>query len=293
MFCAKESRAQIADSLLSEYQVLAQFSRAQSVASDPSGTIYVVDADDSTISTFTKEGLFLESFGGPGIGNYEFDEPLDIDPTNGLLIFVADAGNGEIRKYSGEFLHLQTISTQLAEARKGDTFGERRDDQELNSGTEEGRPIGVAAAESGELFALDADRGEVLKWNSSKRLERSFGGIDTMGESLSEPVSLTLGKDGHVYVADRADKSVFVYDWFGNYIKKIYEGLAVDIQAVTTVEDYVVLVLPKHLLFFNQQGRLIRTFEIGIEDDIVDMTARDGALYILTEARLLRFPWTS
>lgn len=285
--------AQKADSLIHDLQELASFQRATSIESDAAGQIYIVDANASTISIFDENGTFQKSFGGPGLGDYEFDEPLDIDPTNGLLLFVADAGNSEIRKYSGEFLHLETILAQTADERNGETLGGRVGEDDFENQAEEGRPIAIAAAESGELFALESDRGVVLKWNSTKRLERSFGGIESVGESLEDPVDIALGKNGMVYVADQGNQSVFMFDWFGNFVGKLYEGLAVEIQSVSMVENYIALVLPKNLLFFEEGGRLIRNFEIDLDEDMVDMTAVKGSIFILTESRLLRIPWAS
>lgn len=285
--------AQKADSLIGSLEELAQFQRATSIASDPSGQLYVVDADASTISIFDSDGEFQRSFGGPGSGDYDFDEPLDIDPTNGLLLFVADAGNGQIRKYSGEFLHIETIKIQTADQRHGDTFGGNVGEEEIDNGAEDGRPIAIEAAESGELFAIDSDRGVVVKWNSTKRLERSFGGIDSMGESLEEPVDIALGQEGNIYVADRGNQSVHIFDWFGNSIGKLYEGLAVDIQSVSMIEKYITIVLPKNILFFEESGRLLRNFQIDLEEDMVDMAAVKGSIFILTESGLYRIPWAS
>jgi len=286
-------QAQKADSLIQGLEELATFQRATSIESDAAGQLYVVDANASTISIFDTEGVFLKSFGGPGLGDYEFDEPLDIDPTNGLLLFVADAGSSEIRKYSGEFLHLETILAQIADERNGETLGGRVGEDDFENQAEEGRPIAIAAAESGELFAIESDRGVVLKWNSTKRLERSFGGIESVGESLEDPVDLALGKDGMVYVADQGNQSVYIFDWFGNFVGKLYDGLAVDIKSVSKIENYIALVLPKNLIFFEEGGRLVRNFEIDLDEEMVDMTAAKGSIFILTESRLLRIPWAS
>lgn len=285
--------AQKADSLIQSLEELATFQRATSIKSDASGQLYIVDANASTISIFDDKGVFKKSFGGPGLGDYEFDEPLDIDPTNGLLLFVADAGNSEIRKYSGEFLHLETILAQVADERNGETLGGRVGEEDFENQAEEGRPIAIAAAKSGELFAIESDRGVVIKWNSTKRLERSFGGIESVGESLEDPVDIALGRAGMVYVADRGNQSVFIFDWFGNFVGKLYDGLAVDIQSVSRVENYIAIVLPKNLIFFEESGRLIRNFEIDLDEDMVDMTAVNGSIFILTESRLLRIPWAS
>lgn len=287
------SFAQEADSLIQSLEELASFQRATSIESDASGRIYVVDANASTISIFDDKGVFQKSFGGPGLGDYEFDEPLDIDPTNGLLLFVADAGSSEIRKYSGEFLHLETILAQVADERNGETLGGRVGEDDFENQAEEGRPVAIAAAESGELFAIESDRGVVLKWNSTKRLERSFGGIESVGESLEDPVDIALGRNGMVYVADRGNQSIYVFDWFGNFVSKLYDGLAVDVRSVSSVENYIAMVLPKNLIFFEESGRLVRNFEIDLDEDMVDMTAVKGSIFILTESRLLRIPWAS
>ena len=78
--------AQQADTTISDFAQIAGFKDAISIAASPRGLIYVVDQGSSSIHEFDEEAQYLRELGGPGAAAGQFDEPMDIDPTNGLIL---------------------------------------------------------------------------------------------------------------------------------------------------------------------------------------------------------------
>ena len=84
------------------------------LAADPRGQLYVVDAGLSTLYRLDVEGNVLARMGGPGSGDYEFDEPIDVAVSSGLVLIVADAGNHRLQWFSSEFRHLDTANSNCS-----------------------------------------------------------------------------------------------------------------------------------------------------------------------------------
>ena len=93
---------------------VARFRDARALASDPVGRLYVVDAAEAVVVVLSPEGVPLSVLGGPGTGDYGLIEPAGIDPTNGLELLVADAGNARIQRFSLDGRLIETIPVPAA-----------------------------------------------------------------------------------------------------------------------------------------------------------------------------------
>lgn len=267
---------------------LHRFESAASVAIDPTGHVYVLDAGRGTIVKLDTAGLVLAEWGGSGSGAYAFDQPADLDPTNGLTLYVADAGNRSIKRYSREFLHLETLPVDLTPETTG-LGGTSGAETKLYETGEEGRPVAVRAALDGSLYAIEEERGVVLNWNSSRRLERVFGAYDAGEGALVRPVALALGRNGEVYVADPGRRAVVVFDRYGTYLRSLAEGRARDVRAVTAQGERVLVVLPDRLLVYSTRGGLEGVYRVSLDEPLEGAAVAKRTLYLLTPTRLIRF----
>ncbi|MDX1545543.1 MAG: NHL repeat-containing protein [Rhodothermales bacterium] len=280
--------AQPADTLLAGAEPLARFAEARALALDPTGALYVVDAGRGVIVQLTPDGLPLADFGGPGAGEGEFDEPADLDPTTGLLWVVADAGNSRLQRFTRTFAHLESLPVHRADAAQpGGAARTVSIGEQAGAGQAGGRPVAVAVGPSAETFAVDAAQGVVLKWDASRRLERTIGGYDAGAGTLVDPVALAAGED-LLYVADAGQAAVVVYDLFGGYVRTLAPGRAEGVRAVTLTPEALWVVLPTRLLVYSRSGRLERAIDVRLDEPLVDVAVRGGALYLLTRTRLLR-----
>ena len=96
VFLPVTSLGQVIDTLLVPSQPIASFEDAVSLSIDPAGLIYVVDAGSQSVVRLDQEGRVVDSLGGGGSGQYQLFQPADVDPTNGLEIYVADSGNSRV-----------------------------------------------------------------------------------------------------------------------------------------------------------------------------------------------------
>ena len=277
-----------ADTTITEAVELATFVEARALAADPSGVLYVVDGGRDVVQKLASTGAVLATLGGPGAGEGEFDGPTDIDPTNGLVLVVADAGNGRLQRFSRAFLFLEAVpvgSVTGSEARLGTAsrYGSARD---RLGGPGTGRPTAIAVSPSGETYAIDETEGYVIRWDEDRRTLRTLGGYDAGEGALDDPVALAAD-EASLYVADRGQAAVKVYDAFGGYVRALAHGLATDVQALTLTGDALWIVLPRRVLLYTTDGRLHRAIDVEVGEDLVDAVRVGRLTYALTRTRLL------
>jgi DNA-binding beta-propeller fold protein YncE len=282
-------RAQPADTVLALPPAVQTFKQAQALAVDPAGHLYVADAGRDIVLQLDAHGAVIATLGGPGAEEGAFDGPTDIDPTNGLILVVADAGNSRLQRFSRQFNFLESIP--VGRVRDAAFDGRQRTSYRTGDSAvidfADGRPIAVTTTSEQETFSIDEAQGVVLKWDKNRRVERVFGQVDDADGVLVEPVALAY--DGEVlYVADRGLAGVVVFDRFGQYIRTLAEGRAVGVRAVTVHRGRLWVVLPGRLLVYEARGRLAYVYEVQTDEPLEDAALSADHLFLLTSTRLYR-----
>ena len=271
-----------------DLSLIAEFEEAAALDVDPSGLIYVVDQGAHSLLQFDQAGSRLQTFGGPGDGEGQFDSPADIDATNGLVLVIADAGNGRIQRFSREFLFLETL--QLGDFRAnvqrthGNPPGYRQRSEEL-SGFGSGRPIAVITSPDNKMYAIDETASRVAKWDKNRNIDQYIGAFDQGAGSLVEPVAIALNENA-LYVADRAHDAVMVYDAFGGFDRTMAEGRCSDVKALHLKGDQLVIVKERELLLYEATGMPLSDWDLELDTDLVDVAIHNDLLYVLTARKL-------
>ena len=260
------------------------FADARALGVDPFGGLYVADAGRDVVYAMNAHGEILAVLGGPGSREGAFDDPSGVDPTNGLTLYVADAGNRRIQIFSRSGAWLGAVPLARS-GEEGARVTYRRQDAAA-SGYASGIPGGVATSPANELFVVDVDRGVVRKWDEDRRPAGVIGDARAGPGALLEPVDLAFGAGGVLYVADRRAESLMVYDQYGTFARSIGGGL-VGLSAVVATGERVYAALERSLVAYDAAGRFERRLETDMNTHIVDMAAGpDGALYVLGTQRL-------
>ena len=260
-----------------------RFTDARALAADPSGRLYVVDAYAATVTVLGPGGVVLETLGGPGQGDYAFFEPMDADPTNGLSLYVADAGNGRVQQFSARGQLVQTLRIPRLPGRS-DPETPPSDAGVLVPGTASGesaggRPVAVAAGPAGVLYVAEAETGQVQKWNRG-RFEETVGdraGAGRRGQIL-EPVGLAVGDDGALFVADARRGEVLAFGPLGDFSFSIP---APDVRDVAFVKGRLVVALQGTVQIRAPGGTLIETFPVRTGGVVSAAVTPGGAVWAL------------
>lgn len=281
----------IADTVLLGFELVAEFDEAVSIAASPDGAFYVVDQGASTIHQFGAGGSFARRLGGPGSAAGQFDAPAAMDPTNGLILVVADEGNGRIQRFSREFLYLESLPVGNYERGRLHAFPDqpryRQDEGASLSGP--GRPIDVRVTSDNRMYAIDAEAQIVVEWDQDRNITQVLGEYYQGEGTLVNPVALEIGSEGALFVLDADLGSIRVYDAFGGYLREMGTGLLGEAVTMKRINTELFVVVPGFLLVFHERGLL--EYRIGFENDIlpVDVLYTNGYMYILTQKELLRY----
>lgn len=262
-----------------------RFEEAKALAVDPRGRVYVADAGRDAIIILSPTGETRAVLGGAGTRAGQFIDPADMDPTNGQTLYVADAGNGRLQRFSEELQYLESlpVGRDVVDGRSRRAFDDGRD----GSGTQgDGRPIAVQSSAGDHTFAIDEQAGIVVKWDAQRRPERIVGDDLQPRGRLDRPVALALEKDRRLYVADRGQEGILVYDRFGTFLHRLSTPPLPDVRALTFRKGRLWIVCPDRVLVWNPNGERLTEHSLDLPAPLVDVEPVSDGLYVLTSTRL-------
>lgn len=270
-----------------EGTVVAEFDDARAISVDPLGRLYVAEAGRDAVVVVGSDGERLQVIGGSGTRAGEFDTPSDVDPTNGQVIVVADTYNGRVQRFTedGQYLESLPIGGSGAGLDSDWAFDDGRDGSAVRG---DGRPISVATDDSGALYILDEQSASVFRWTDLGGVERIIGGSGGAAR-LASPVSIGVGTDGEVYVADAGRGKVLVYDRFGTYTRALPTPDLDEVRSVTVRRETVWIVCAGRVLTWDLRAHSLGERSFGAEPSFVDIAIYGTGVYILTSSRLIRY----
>ena len=208
------------------------------VAVDSAGNIYVADTGNSTIRKVTPAGVVTTLAGQPGIGGTNdgtnsaarFGLPLGVAVDSATNLYVADTGNGLIRKVTP--VGTNWVVTTLAGL--GNVAGGVYDG--TNSAALFDYPGGVAVDSAGNLYVADTMNSTIRKvtpegtnWVVTTLAGQRFG-LVLNGEGVYVPLTNNGNADGNgsaarffwpYGVAVDSATNVYVADSYNNTIREL------------------------------------------------------------------------
>ena len=191
----------------------------------PAGDATCVNRGDANppILEFNPAGRLLRSF---GVGLFAHPHGFTVDKDGN--IWTTDTNDDEtilgmpakdakgvtlgqvVLKISPEGKVLMTIGTQGVRGTGPNTFD---------------RPTGVSIASNGDIFVADGHAGNksnsarIVKYSPDGRFIKTWGRLGSEPGNFREPHDLFVGgSKGYVYVADRQNNRIQVFDQDGNFI---------------------------------------------------------------------------
>ena len=200
-----ENWAQLPDGLV--------WGQAIAVDTDEDGNLYVfhrcsadtcVDRTEPPLLKFDQSGELLMSWGE---GLFVYPHGLDVDREGNIWVTDArhEGGKGEvIVKFSPEGEVLMTIGTPGVAGDGPYTFDGISD---------------VAVADNGDIFVADGHiNNRVVKYAPDGTFLMAWGQTGTGPGDFNQPHSIALDSQGRVFVADRNNNRVQVFDQEGGFI---------------------------------------------------------------------------
>ncbi|MCX7804926.1 MAG: PKD domain-containing protein [Planctomycetota bacterium] len=192
----------------------ARFNAPQGLAVDPSGNIYVADADNNTIRMMNAAGQVITVAGRAGFagstngtrGAARFNSPRSVALDSSGNIYVADTYNNTIRKITP----AGVVTTLAGQA------GTPGSDDGTGSAARFNVPSGVAVDSGGNVYVADTGNHTVRKITPAGVVTTLAGQAGAPGSDdgtgsaarFNLPSGMVVDATGNVYVADESNHTI-------------------------------------------------------------------------------------
>ncbi|HUW70770.1 MAG TPA: tetratricopeptide repeat protein [bacterium] len=171
------------------------FSRPSWVEPRPDGSAYLVSHGTNTILHLDANARIIQTINA---GSSGFDRPFACAVISDGTMFVTEFEADRVARMSPDGRILGYL---------GDASGPGR-----LSG-----PQYITADADDFIYVVDVGFARVVKYASTGAMVLSFGARNAMFDGLTMPTGIAIIQ-GRVFVADSAQKAIFVFDTYGNYI---------------------------------------------------------------------------
>jgi streptogramin lyase len=184
------------------------FRGTSGVAFNSKGHIFVIHRGPMSVMEFDPDGTFIRGFGD---GLFERAHGLRIDPEDN--IWATDVASNLAYKFDPDG-RLQMVLGVKGHSGEWHPFGHLRLLHEPNE---------AVVGPSGDIFVLQGHgkaESLVLKFDRDGNFIKSWGGKGNGPGQLNLPHSLVFDAQGLLYIADRNNARIQVFDADGNYIRE-------------------------------------------------------------------------
>jgi acetyl esterase/lipase/sugar lactone lactonase YvrE len=237
------------------------------VATDSKGDVLVFHRGEHPILVFDRYGKFLRSFGE---GMFSSAHGLRVDAHDN--IWVTDNANHTVVKFSHDGKVLMTLGEKNVAGEDAAHFN---------------KPTDIAFAPNGDFYVSDGyGNSRVVKFNKEGKYLLAWGKKGTGSGEFNLPHAIRLDAAGRVYVGDRENDRVQVFDANGKFLRQ-FGGFA----------PFGLFITPDQTLFVAD-GRANQILKMTLDGKILALwgatgaepgnfqlphgltVARDGAVYV-------------
>ncbi len=238
--------------------------RASAIDISPNSELFIVEAGRNRVIKYDLEGKLLDTFGGRGSGESQFDNPGSIDVTNGLKLFVTDIGNKRIQVFDNRFQFIGSYSSVLIPKYRFD-------------------PSFISVDEFGNLFTYLHSDHLILRFGITGRPDVEIGPLQNYG---IEKVTGLINFNDQIILIDAKQGILFRFSKEGEYLNFI-SGFP-EIHAVSSDQNYIYLVNRNTVFIVDSQGNVAKEIPI-LASTFTGISIWKGMIYLLTESRLFRY----
>ena len=180
-----------------------KFGRVSAVTTDAQGDVYVFQRGPKAdaVVVFDGQGKYLRSWGRGFFGN-----PHGIRADKQGNIWAVDNGHHQVYKFTRDGKLLLTLGTKGVTGVDDKTFA---------------RPTDIAWASNGDFFVSDGyGNKRVVKFNKDGKYLLTWGTAGTAPGEFNTPHSIAVDSKDRVYVSDRENNRIQVFDSTGKFLKQ-------------------------------------------------------------------------
>jgi uncharacterized protein (TIGR03663 family) len=158
------------------------------IAIDGQGHLLVTDTGNKRVVEYDSDGNEITTFGEPGLGAGQFDEPVGIVIDSQGLVYVADTWNQRIQVFQkgADGSYSQVRSWDVAA-----WYGQSLDNKPY-----------LAVDNQGHLFATDPEGNRVLEFTLTGEFIRFWGDLGSGADTFNLTGAVAVDAQGRVWVSD-------------------------------------------------------------------------------------------
>ncbi|HTI49799.1 MAG TPA: peptidyl-alpha-hydroxyglycine alpha-amidating lyase family protein [Planctomycetaceae bacterium] len=166
------------------------------VAVDKQDRIWTINAVDPPVQVYDRDGKLLDSW---GTGQFTLPHYLRIDGEGN--VWAADFRQHTIRKFTPKGELLLTLGVP----------NERGNDERHLNG-----PTDIAITPAGEIFVTDGyGNNRIIHFDKTGKFVKTWGKLGVGAGELSQPHSIVVDSKGRLYVAERNNCRIQIFDQNG------------------------------------------------------------------------------
>lgn len=236
------------------------------VAIDASGNVYGFQRGDPTskVIVFDVQGRYVKTWGE---GLFPYAHGMRALPDGG--IWTTDRQAQLVLKFDRD-------GKQLFSLGKKGVAGTMESTDTFNGASD------VAMGANGDLFVSDGEgqNTRVVKFSKDGRFIKTWGGKGAAAGQFQTPHGLAIDRRGRVWVADRGNKRLQIFDQEGNYLDQMTQfGTPVSL-AFQGDTVYVASPAPENKVTVGTlDGKVLETID-GLDSPHGIAVSADGAIYV-------------
>ncbi len=202
---AAEGRYQLEENWAQFPPGVTKWGAATGVDVDAHDNVYVLHRNEAMpVMAFDSHGKFLRSWGE---GMFKTTHFLRVDRFG--FVWVTDRGNMQAFKFSSDGKLLMTLG------KKGVT-GDNTSQDTFNGMAD------LAVSKNGDIFIADGEgpNTRVAKFSRDGKFIKWWGGKGTDPGQFNVPHSIAIDSRGRVYVADRSNNRIQIFDQTGGFLEQ-------------------------------------------------------------------------
>lgn len=249
-------------------QLLDDLRRPHAIDATSFGQVFLVEGGKSRLLVVDTTGTRQDSVGNLGLGDYQFDQPVDVDATNGLRIYIADEGNRRIQVFDRRLQFLTSI--------------------QANGSSSEYpyQPIKLTSNAFREVYFFNGTTQRIVKINERGEEVTAFG---LHGAAFEQTPLDIESSEEWLYVLDNSGKQLHTFSTGGSYIK--FWVLRDPAFAVKIHQNHIWTLHSDGLQQRSMNGRVVKSYSFSIAENPIDFAINDTTVFILTETGLSKFYW--
>lgn len=264
---------QVYSQTLNFVKTIGDFQEATSFYINPTGFIFVTDAQANEVYKLDTLGNVVNDIGGYGWKQANFDYPADVYATS-LNIYVCDKNNHRVQRFDKDLNFISSLYKRESD----------------NSSEQFGYPLAAETSNQGDLYILDSENSRIIKFDLFGNFVLNFGGYNDVNYSLKKPKKLAISSANNIFVLD--SQNLVVFDQYGNEISAA--KVEKDYKYIRIINDILVMntdseILIKNLKLKEKDFTKLILNGYNFDNNIICSLIFNKKLYVLTEKNIVIF----